>query len=111
MPANLPSIFFGRRFSVPLADWLRGPLRELAESALFDRETYPAGLFERSALEGYWQEHLSGEHDHKWGLWSLLCLQWWSRRHLHARQPEIGSSAPLDAVDSPPLRVTSECSA
>jgi asparagine synthase (glutamine-hydrolysing) len=67
-----------RGFAIPLGDWLRGPLREKVESTLFDRPLFPEGLFCRSAIMEYWQEHLSGAANHKWGLWTLLALQWWS---------------------------------
>jgi len=68
-----------RGFAVPLADWLRGPLRPLAEETLLDGELYPAGFFDRAAVERYWRGHVSGEADRKWGLWTLMALQWWAR--------------------------------
>ncbi len=68
-----------RGFAVPLADWLRGPLRPLAEQTLLDGELYPAGFFDRAAVERYWRGHVSGEADRKWGLWTLMALQWWAR--------------------------------
>jgi asparagine synthase (glutamine-hydrolysing) len=68
-----------RGFAVPLGDWLRGPLRPLAEDTLFGGELYPSGVFDRQGLRAYWQEHLDGQRDHKWGLWTLLALQWWAR--------------------------------
>ncbi len=66
-----------RGFSVPLADWLRGPLAAVVEETLIHADTYPAGLFRRNALQNYWDEHRTGKQDHKWGLWALLSLQWW----------------------------------
>ena len=71
-----------RGFAVPLGDWLRGPLRTLAEQTLFDRDLYPAGIFNRAGLRRYWEEHLSGRRDGKWGLWTILALQWWADAHL-----------------------------
>lgn len=69
-----------RGFAVPLGDWLRGPLRPLAEDTLFSGDLYPAGLFERAAVRRYWEEHLRGV-DHKWGIWTLMSLQWWAAAH------------------------------
>lgn len=66
-----------RGFAVPLGDWLRGPLRPLVEETLFGGEPYPGGVFDRQGLREYWQEHLDGRRDHKWGLWTLLALQGW----------------------------------
>ena len=71
-----------RGFAVPLGDWLRGPLRPLAEETLFHRDLYPAGVFHRESLRRYWSEHLSGRRDGKWGLWTILALQWWADAHL-----------------------------
>jgi asparagine synthase (glutamine-hydrolysing) len=73
-----------RGFAVPLGDWLRGPLVPLVEETLFSSgELYPAGVFDRSALRAYWEGHKRGEN-RKWGLWTLLSLQWWARTHRHA---------------------------
>ncbi|MCU0485624.1 MAG: asparagine synthase C-terminal domain-containing protein, partial [Anaerolineales bacterium] len=71
-----------RGFAVPLGDWLRGPMRPMAEEMLFGNEMYPLGLFDQQALRAYWQAHLAGEKDHKWGLWNLLALQGWAQKFL-----------------------------
>jgi asparagine synthase (glutamine-hydrolysing) len=66
-----------RGFSIPLRDWLRGPLRPMVEETLFNGKLYPEGLFDRNGLRRYWEQHLSGARDLKWGVWTLLTLQWW----------------------------------
>jgi len=71
-----------RGFSIPLTSWLRGPLRSMIEDMLLSRNLYPEGIFERKGVEKIWQEHLSEQADHKWGLWTLLALQWWADKHL-----------------------------
>lgn len=71
-----------RGFGIPLGEWMRGPMRALVEETLFSGGLYPSGLFSQQELNAYWQEHLSGKADHKWGLWNLLCLQWWAARNL-----------------------------
>src|SRR5262249_48017397 len=68
-----------RGFAVPLGEWLRGPLRPLAQETLLEGELYPSGLFDPGAVRRYLESHLSGERDHKWGLWTLMALQWWAR--------------------------------
>lgn len=70
-----------RGFAVPLGDWLRGPLRPLVEETLFGGDLYPIGVFDQSRLRRYWNTHLSGEHDRKWGIWTILCLHWWQSKH------------------------------
>lgn len=71
-----------RGFAVPLGEWLRGPLRPLVEQTLFDRDLYPNGVFSRQGLERYWHDHVFGRRDLKWGIWTILALQWWSQAHL-----------------------------
>jgi asparagine synthase (glutamine-hydrolysing) len=77
-----------RGFAVPLGDWMRTSLRPLVEDTLFASELYPAGLFELRGLERYWRDHLDGRRDAKWGLWTILSLQWWARAHLRASKHE-----------------------
>ena len=69
-----------RGFAVPLGDWLRGPLRTLVEDTLFSGDLYPTGVFDKAALRQYWDGHLRGM-DRKWGIWTLLSLQWWAAAH------------------------------
>ncbi|RJS94724.1 XrtA/PEP-CTERM system amidotransferase [Salinisphaera sp. Q1T1-3] len=61
-------------FSVPLADWFRGPLRQTGEHALTQGPLVTSGLFEPEALARLWQRHTSGAADHGASLWSLLML-------------------------------------
>ena len=68
-----------RGFAVPLGDWLRGPMRPAMESLLLDGPLYPHGVFDPRAVAAYVGAHMSGEHDHKWGLWALMSLQAWAR--------------------------------
>lgn len=70
-----------RGFAVPLGDWLRGPLKPLVEASLLEGELFPAGVFDRAAVRAYWEGHLRGERDRKWGLWTLMALQWWGKAH------------------------------
>jgi len=71
-----------RGFAVPLGEWLRAPLRPVIEDMLLSTDLYPSGLFNKKAVHAYWQEHLSGEKDYKWGLWSLMSLQGWASMNL-----------------------------
>ncbi len=65
-------------FAVPVAAWLRGPLRDwaadlLAPAALDDR-------FDARMVGQAWQAHLSGSRNHDARLWAVLMFQAWRRQ-------------------------------
>jgi len=67
-------------FSVPLADWLRGDLQEIAEERLFNREQGLINYFKKDAIEKMWDEHQNRKIDHSSPLWSMLMFQmWWDK--------------------------------
>ena len=67
-------------FSVPLADWLRGPLRDWGEDLLAPARLAADGLFDPTRTRAIWQRHLSGVEDNATGLWNVLMVQAWARR-------------------------------
>lgn len=64
-------------FSIPLAQWLRGPLREWAEELLQKRRLESEGYFIVSPVRNAWEEHLDGKKDNARKLWSILMFQAW----------------------------------
>ncbi len=64
-------------FSVPLASWLRGELKELAESYLFTQSQGIQQFFDIDKVREFWQQHQSGKADHSAMLWSMLIFQMW----------------------------------
>lgn len=66
-----------RGFALPLDDWLRGPLRDWAESLLAgDRLAEMAGLAPQP-IRQRWAEHLAGDRNWQESLWTVLMLQAW----------------------------------
>jgi asparagine synthase (glutamine-hydrolysing) len=65
-----------RGLSVPLASWLRGPLRGWAEERLASGLLGAAGVDE-SAARALLGEHLRRERDHARALWTLVVLAEW----------------------------------
>lgn len=64
-------------FSVPLADWLRGPLRDWAENLLDEYRLKQQGLFDATQVRLVWEQHKSGACDWHNRLWSILMFQVW----------------------------------
>jgi asparagine synthase (glutamine-hydrolysing) len=67
-------------FSVPLAAWFRGPLRERLIQALRDPLLGDAGLFDMRFVGRLIEQHLSGAFDHSAPLWQLLMFDAFLRR-------------------------------
>jgi asparagine synthase (glutamine-hydrolysing) len=79
----VPASLFDRPkmgFSVPISDWLRGPLRDWAESLLDVATVRTQGLLDPVLVRRMWDEHVEGQRD--WGhvLWNLTMLQAWRSR-------------------------------
>ena len=66
-------------FAVPLASWLRGPLRDWAEDLLSERRLRTEGWFDAAVVRERWEQHLSGRRDSAQAMWSILMFQAWSR--------------------------------
>ena len=69
-------------FSVPMANWLRGPLKNWAEELLLPSEVDRLGLLNPTYVSHIWNEHLRGESDHSNILWSIIVWQYWSNRYI-----------------------------
>ncbi len=67
-------------FGIPVAAWIRGPLRPLFEELYSDAELRRAGLFQPRAAQAMLQRHLRGEADLRKPLWTLAMFQLWQRR-------------------------------
>tara|TARA_Y100000031_G_scaffold139739_1_gene166758 strand:- start:1442 stop:1672 length:231 start_codon:yes stop_codon:yes gene_type:complete len=64
-------------FAVPVGDWIKGDMREWAESLLEERQMKEEGFFVFQTVEEMWQRHLSGRFNHTHELWNILMFQSW----------------------------------
>lgn len=69
-------------FSVPLAQWLREELKQLAQTHLVDNCKGLGKVFKRDQIDLLWQQHQSNSHDHSTVLWSMLMFELWWKRYM-----------------------------
>jgi asparagine synthase (glutamine-hydrolysing) len=62
-------------FSVPLARWFRGPLKQRVRDAVLGERLAQTGWFNRPYLQYLVDSHQSGASDHSAPLWTLLMFE------------------------------------
>ena len=81
-------------FSIPVARWFRGDLRDYAREVLLDRSTLARGYFRPEAVEALLDQHSGGAADESSRIWSLLMLELWQREIAdQTATPELARSA------------------
>ena len=70
-----------RGFTVPMGDWLRGPLRSLFEESVLGRKDILGLPIDEPSVQALFDRHLAGETGHDMGLWILLSLSLWEEKH------------------------------
>jgi len=68
-------------FDVPVANWLRGELRDWAEALLDERAMREQGYFDVACVLRKWSEHLTGRRNWQYCLWDVLMFQAWIAEH------------------------------
>lgn len=64
-------------FSVPVAQWLRGPLNEWANDYLSVQSLEKSGLYQSRPVHKLWRSFERGHHERTEVLWSILMAQTW----------------------------------
>ena len=77
---HVPRALFDRPkmgFGIPLAEWLRGPLRQWAEDLLTEESLNSSGFFNVLSVRKQWAEHVNQSRNHQYSLWNILMFQAW----------------------------------
>lgn len=77
---HVPEDLFNRPkqgFSVPIAEWLRGELKEWADDLLNEKDLKEQGLLDYIEVRRLWTEHQKGKGSHANKLWTVLMFQAW----------------------------------
>jgi asparagine synthase (glutamine-hydrolysing) len=70
-------------FGVPMANWLRGPMRDMMCDLLTDRTARSRGWFQPAAVDRLISAHLGGQN-HSSRLYALIMLEMWQREVIDA---------------------------
>jgi len=73
-------------FCVPLADWLRGELKDFITGTLFSTESGLGTYFNMDYVKDLWKKHLGGKQDYSAPLWGLMMFELWEKRFLPHHQ-------------------------
>ncbi len=84
MERRLPKEVINRSkkgFGVPIAKWVKGPLKELFEELLSSDRISREGFFNPEYVTALLQDHLVNRKDNRKHLWTLLVWELWVNRY------------------------------
>jgi len=87
-------------FSIPLAGWIRGPLRPMIRDHLSADTLRRQGFLEPTVVERLIQRHEAGQADYGRQIWNLLVFTLWYERYVERGAPgvEVGAAGETAAA-------------
>ena len=69
-------------FGVPIDQWLRKDLKNMAYDVLLDKTSIERGYFNKVAVKALLDDHMANKSNHCYRIWNLLCLELWHRMYI-----------------------------
>jgi asparagine synthase (glutamine-hydrolysing) len=88
-------------FSIPLAQWFRGPLAARVRSSLLGPRLADTGWFDQGALKRMVEQHQSGARDHSTPIWTALMFDAFLKNVVKTGGEQVGDRQP--SFGPPPL--------
>lgn len=79
-----PEVIYRRKmgFGVPIGHWFRGEMKDFVREVLLSEKASKRGIVRTEAVKNLVDQHIAGEADHAFPIWSLLMLELWFRRFI-----------------------------
>jgi len=103
MEAHLPNALLyqpKRGFSIPVSEWLRGPLRDMTLGLTSSARLQDCGLFDMRQIDTWVDQHLRGSRDNWQVLWLLFVFDAFLSVRANARAPITLSKTQPPAKDA-----------
>jgi asparagine synthase (glutamine-hydrolysing) len=85
-------------FGMPVARWIRGPLKELVMTTLAPDKLRREGFFQPAYVQTLLDDHLAGRRDNRKQIWTLFMFERWYERYA---APAQTSAEPVAAAEHP----------
>ncbi len=69
-------------FGVPVGKWFRHEMKDFVQDTLLSSSSLQRGIIRPEMIERYVGEHIRGERDHAFQIWTLLMLELWFQRFI-----------------------------
>jgi asparagine synthase (glutamine-hydrolysing) len=83
-------------FGMPVARWIRGPLKELITTTLAPDKLRREGFFQPAYVQTLLDDHLAGRRDNRKQLWTLFMFERWYERYA---APATTTAEPVAAAE------------
>jgi asparagine synthase (glutamine-hydrolysing) len=76
-------------FQVPIAEWFRTDIRELARETLLGEAARERGYLRTDVIEGVLRRHVAGDEDNSDLLWSCLTFELWNQHVVEGHRSPV----------------------